>query len=306
MTLLAALASYRTLERLGLYALVAAAVLAVSWVVMRQLQIYGLARGAELDDADDAAGGMKNGVTFFIARGALLQLGIAIGIVVAGLALAILTFADVLTPGILLGAAVGGFFAGCYAPRQWFAMKAAKRAEAFQGQMLEFVMGLANGLKAGQALPQALEVYARNAPEPLKGELRVVQREYHLGIELSESLFRMYRRIPCEDLQLLIVSIRLTLQSGGSLAQVLDKMTNTIRARNEFDRKLKALTAQGRFEALAMSCAPIAAFFILLMTDRELVLPLVTTGTGWIGIGIDVVLVSIGYSIIRQIVKIEV
>jgi len=133
-----------------------------------------------------------------------------------------------------------------------------------------------------------------------------VLREYRLGVELTEALNRMYKRNPCEDLQLMIVSIKLTMTSGGSLSEVLDKMTDTIRSRDDFHRKLAALTAQGRFEALAMALAPVAAFFILTAVDSSLTIPLLTTPTGWIAIGVDAVLITIGYTIIKAITNVEV
>ena len=105
----------------------------------------------------------------------------------------------------------------------------------------------------------------------MKEELTIVLREYRLGLELSAALQRMYDRIPCEDLQLLIISIRLTTQSGGSMADVLAKITQMIRGRTEFQQKLQALTAQGRFEALAMALAPLLAFLLLFARAR----------TGW-------------------------
>ena len=140
----------------------------------------------------------------------------------------------------------------------------------------------------------------------MKEELMIVIREYRLGLELSESLQRMYERVPCEDLQLLIVSIKLTTQSGGSLADVIQRITQSIRARTEFHQKLMALTAQGRFEALAMSLAPLAAFLLLLLVNSELMMPLLTTGIGWCAIGIMLALEVTGYFVIRKIVDVKV
>ena len=106
--------------------------------------------------------------------------------------------------------------------------------------------------------------------------------------------------------QLLIVSIRLTLQSGGSLADVLLRISQTIRGRIEFQQKLQALTAQGRFEALAMSLAPLLAFILLFIINNELMLPMVKSLIGWCAIGVMLTLEVIGYMVIRVIVDIKV
>ena len=85
------------------------------------------------------------------------------------------------------------------APWLYFSGKARKRAEQFENSILDLSLGLTSGLRAGQALPQALEVFSRRCEEPLKEELMIVIREYRLGLELSEALQRMYNRIPCEN-----------------------------------------------------------------------------------------------------------
>lgn len=184
--------------------------------------------------------------------------------------------------------------------------KRKQRLELAEAQVLDLASGLTNGLRSGQALPAALEAVSGRLPSPMAEEIAVVLREYRLGLDLPEALGRLSARVPCEDLTLLVGSIRLTQQAGGSLAEVLEKMVEMIRARTEFQAKLKAMTAQGRFEAIAMSLAPVFVFFILFLIDRPLMLPLVTTPVGWTTIVCDFVWVVIGFLIIDRIVTIEV
>ncbi len=184
--------------------------------------------------------------------------------------------------------------------------KRKQRLESTAAQVLDLASGLANGLRSGQALPASLEAVSGRLPSPMAEEIAVVLREYRLGLDLPEALGRLAVRVPSEDLTLLVGSIRLTQQAGGSLAEVLEKMVEMIRARTEFQAKLKAMTAQGRFEAIAMSLAPVFVFFILLLIDRPLMLPLVTTPAGWTTIVLDFVWVAIGFLVIDRIVTIEV
>ena len=83
-------------------------------------------------------------------------------------------------------------------------------------------------------------------------------------------------------------------------------MVTTIRSRTEFQERLKNMTAQGKYEALAISCAPAAAFIILYLVDSDLMKPLVTTGTGWLAVGGATVLVIIGYFVLKKIITVEV
>ena len=87
---------------------------------------------------------------------------------------------------------------------------------------------------------------------------------------------------------------------------MLDEMVITIRGRNEFQERLKNMTAAGKFEALAISCAPLAAFAILYFMDPMLMKPLVTTGIGWCAVAVAATLVGIGYAVLKKMITIEV
>ncbi|MBR1608045.1 MAG: type II secretion system F family protein [Kiritimatiellae bacterium] len=202
--------------------------------------------------------------------------------------------------------AVAAAAAGAFAPGWWLRRKESKRRELAESQILELAVGLESGLRSGQALPAALEAVSGRLPQPIADEIQTVLREYRLGLDLPDALARMGARMPCEDLSLLVGSIRLAQQAGGSLAEVLQKMVEMIRGRVEFQQKLKTMTSQGRFEAVAMSLAPLAVFILLFLIDRPLMLPLVTTVAGRAAVAFDVVWVSIGFLIIKRIVTIEV
>ena len=90
------------------------------------------------------------------------------------------------------------------------------------------------------------------------------------------------------------------------MADVLDHMTETIRQRVAFQEKLATLTAQGRFESIAIALMPLAAFVILYLLDPDLMSPLVTTGAGWCALGIAATLETLGFLIIRKIMSVEV
>ncbi len=292
-------------QHMGTYLLVLLAVSLFIYVAIRLIQSFSTER-IEKGSGSRQSLSAANGVYHFIDKIRLRQLQVSAGILAAGLLVGILLFCEVYNPLAIFGGAAAVFALAFQLPRIHFARKANKRAIEFEASILDLAMGLTNALRSGQALPQALEAFSKRCEGPMKEELTVVIREYRLGLELAEALHRMYERIPSEDLQLLIVSIRLTTQSGGSLADVIQRITQTIRARTEFHQKLMALTAQGRFEALAMSLAPLAAFLLLLLVNSELMMPLLTTAVGWCAICAMLALELIGYLVIRKIVDIKV
>ncbi|MCR4573901.1 MAG: type II secretion system F family protein [Lentisphaeria bacterium] len=242
----------------------------------------------------------------FIEPGKLLRVRFSSAMLAAAVILLILISVNVLNPFIYVPVAIGVGILFFMLPYWYYLWKGLQRKEKFESKLLDLTMGLANGMKSGLAFPQALEATSRRIGGPMQEELNVVLREYRLGLELAESLERLNQRMPCEDLHLLVTTIKLTTKSGGSLVDVLEKMVETIRSRTEFQERLKNMTAAGRFEALAMSCAPVAAFILLYLVDPDLMGPMLTTKLGWCGIAAIAALVSIGFYIINKIVTIEV
>lgn len=295
------------LSRYGIYLLVMLASSMIVYIAIRIIQNFRLEQSEKMIKRDRFKHAeLANGIQLFIDPVLFRQIQLSYGILAGGVATGTLLFAQIYNPLILM--TVGGVFfvLGMLMPYLYYQRKVKRRFKDFESSILDLSMGLTSGLRAGQALPQALEVFSRRCSGVMREELMIVIREYRLGLELSEALQRMYERIPCEDPQILVVSIRLTAQSGGSLVDVLQRITDMIRSRTEFQQKLRALTAQGRFEALAMALAPLAAFILLFFINNDLMLPMVQTTIGWCAIGIMLTLEIIGYLVIRKIVNIKV
>lgn len=183
---------------------------------------------------------------------------------------AILIAFNVLNTYILGGCCLLAAVFSFQIPKWWLKKRIKRRQHLFDARLTDLTLGIANGLRAGAALPQSLELVSRDMGGPMTEELALVLHEYRLGMDLPESLSRLCERMPGEDLSLLVTAIKLTMQSGGSLAEVLDRITDTIRQRTEFHDRLLTMTAQGRFEAIAMAAAPVIAFLILFFLDRQL------------------------------------
>ena len=200
----------------------------------------------------------------------------------------------------------GSSWLGYLGPHWMDVLRERKRKQTFESHILDLTMGLANAMKAGMALPQALEKVSEQMGGVMREEISTVLREDRLGMGITDSMDRLAQRMPCEDMNLLVSSIRLTTQTGGSLVDVLTSMVDMIRNRTEFQAKLKTLTAQGKFEAMAMASAPMAAFLLLYFIQPDLMRPLVTTTMGWIAIGVALTLEIIGFVIIKKLITIEV
>jgi len=242
----------------------------------------------------------------FVSLPRLMQIRFSAAVVMAALISGVLMFLGVsnLIALSLMACIFAG--AGYMAPLWWFQRKVKLRTLQFEESILDLTIGMEKGLRSGQALAQAIESLSRRMEGPMQEELLTVLRETRMGKDLPEAMDRLQGRMPSEDLALLVTAIRLTMKSGGSMADVLERMTDMIRGRREFQGKLKTLTEQGKFEAMAMSAAPFAAFIVLYFLDTDLMRPMLFHPVGWTAFGVVIALEIIGYLIIRKIVTIEV
>lgn len=284
-------------------ALLFTAVFTFVWVLVPVLMQMGLQRteGRYVGKAASPYDPMRR----FTTPERLLQVCWAVALLGGGVTISVLVAFGFLNVYILLGA---GSLSGAvlyHLPIFWLRKRIKKRQLLFGSRLLDLTIGLANGLRAGSALPQSLAYIGRDLGGPVGEELNLLLHEHRLGIELSEGFNRLCLRMPNEDLELLATAIRLTLHAGGSLADVLDKITKTIRDRTEFQERLRTMTSQGRFEAIAMGAAPMCAFGILYLIDPSLMRPLLTTKVGWCAIGVVLALETVGFLVINKIVTIE-
>lgn len=296
-------------EALIVQVTVFAAVVAAAVVIAKILADTARASEERLNEMQDQAArsGMElSPMSRYVSKVRLLQLRIIFALIPIVAVPAAFWGAKGVSPAVPVVFATVLSVCGWILPRFYFGMLVKRRFEMFEADVLDLALGLDNALRAGMALPQALDKIAGQMHGVMKEELETVQREYRLGINLVQALERLHRRMPSEDVRLLVSAIRITSDAGGSLSDVLKEMSSMIRGRREFQDKLKTLTAEGRFEAVAMSLAPLAAFVFMYLIQPELMEVLYTTTMGWCALGAVAVLDVLGYLVIRKIISIEV
>ncbi len=201
----------------------------------------------------------------------------------------------------LLTALAVGFFPGVLL---WWIRR--RRNRQLLLQLPDAVMMMASSLRSGQALPAALSTVASEMPKPVSQEFELLLRECRLGLRIEQALSRAELRIPCEEFRLLSAAIRIALDTGGNLAEILEGLANTLRNKLALEAKLDALTSQGRMQAWVVGALPFAVALILYHMDREGMAPLFTTPKGWIACGLIIVLQLLGMLVIRRILRIDV
>jgi tight adherence protein B len=209
--------------------------------------------------------------------------------------------------GVLFGVhplvALGLFAAGALAPFGFVAHKARKRVRAFETQLPDLLITLAASLRAGHSLRQAIQTVVKDGEQPAKKEFGRVVAETSLGRPLEEGLADMAKRLQSSDFDYVVTAITIQREVGGALANLFDMVADTVRARQQFRRKLRSLTAMGRLSALILIGLPFFVGFALTAINADYVRPLWHTSAGQTLMGLGIAMMVIGSLFLRKIVS---
>lgn len=184
--------------------------------------------------------------------------------------------------------------------------RARKTRDAFADQLPDNLEVLASALRAGHSLAGAMSVVVDESPKPSKDEFRRIVTDEQLGIPLDETLELTARRMDSQDMEQVAVVALLQRDAGGNMAEVLDRVIENIRARQEILRLVRTLTAQGRLSRWILSLLPVFVLLVLLLINPTYMEPLFNELAGQIALVIATIMVVIGSVIINKIVKIRV
>lgn len=198
-----------------------------------------------------------------------------------------------------------GLVVGIISPWLYVSYLQHKRLEAFDGELEGALTMLANTLRSGSGLVQAMESVAKEFAPPLSTEFGRVVREVSLGVGLSEALDNLVRRNPSLDLEMVVTAINVNHEVGGNLAEVLDRISQTIRERVRMASEVRALTAQQRLSAIVLVFLPIAVSFVVYMMNPNYMALLWQNTCGLIMLGVGLFLLSIGILMIRRILVLK-
>ena len=191
-------------------------------------------------------------------------------------------------------------------PWVWLYWKRGARLKRFASQLPDAMELVARALRAGHSLAAGMHVVAEEMPEPISKEFRRVYDEQNLGVSLEDALNHMCDRVPNLDLRFFVTSVAIQRQTGGDLAEILDRIGHVIRERFKILGQVKALTAEGRLSGVVLIALPIGLFLLMLFMKPDYIRLLWTEEMGRkMSIG-AIVLMLIGAYAIKKIVDIKV
>jgi tight adherence protein B len=193
-----------------------------------------------------------------------------------------------------------------FLPRAIYALMLKRRMATFVLQLPDALLAIAGAMKAGSSLVQAMEIMVSETRGPISQEFGLFQREMRIGVGYDDALASLVKRVPGEELRLVVAGMRISREIGGNLAETLERIADTLRRKNEMEGKIKALTSQGKLQGLVMSGLPIFLGLVLYQMEPEHMGRLFSEIYGWAALTVIIVMECVGYFFIRKIVSIDV
>ena len=205
------------------------------------------------------------------------------------------------TPLIPLGGIVGAL-----GPWGFLVVRRQLRFRRFELQLPDALELIGRALRSGHSLASGLNVVVTEMPEPVCQEFRKAYEEQNLGIPIEQALKNMLKRVPNMDLKFFVTAVAIQRQSGGDLAEILDKISYIIRERFKILGQVKALTGEGRISGVVLMALPVALFFAVYYLNPDYVMLLFTEELGRKMVFVAGLLQVVGAVVIKKIVAIKV
>lgn len=233
----------------------------------------------------------------FIEPDKLFQVNLAL---IAGVFLLVFVLVRSAVVAVMMAAVIGA------SPQVLFRVLKERRRAQVVAQLPDTLMAVATSMRAGLSLGQALETVVTFEKGPLIQELSLLQRETRVGTDFGQALDNWYERVPKPEIQLVCAAMKISRETGGNLAETLERIASTLRQKLQMEGKINSLTAQGKLQGIVMTALPVFLGLVLYRMEPEAMGLMFSEWYGWLTIAAILVLETVGFFFIRKIVNIDV
>ena len=238
-----------------------------------------------------------------IRAGNLLILCVVSAVLVAGTAYVL---AEPLPPREVLIFMAAAAVLGLVFPYSYASWLRTRRFQKFETMFPEAIDTLARAVRAGHAFTMALEIICNELSEPVGTEFRKLYEEQKYGMPVRDALINLTARMPLVDVKFFVTAVMLQRETGGNLAELLDNLSYVIRERFKILRQVRVYTAQGRLTMMLLMAMPPVIVITMLVMKAEFIQPLFADPIGHAFIAAAITLQTVGYFVIRKIIRIQV
>ncbi len=226
--------------------------------------------------------------------GGLMAQCIGVGVVAGGITLVVVKMLSIACVVALVTA---------FIPILLLRMKRSSRLKSFNNALADAIDMMSRSLRAGHSLPAAIGIVAEQAIEPVRSEFAEVSRQQNYGLPLRDAMNQLLDRIPSQDLRVVATGILVQKDTGGNLAEVLDRIGAVIRDRVRIQGEIRTHTAQGRLTGWILCALPVVMLVLINMVNPGYSTPMFHEPIGQKILAAGVILLIIGGLIIRQIIR---
>lgn len=180
------------------------------------------------------------------------------------------------------------------------------RMKKFEKQLPDALALMARAMKAGHAFSGSLQMLTSEFDNPIAGEFQKVLNEINFGIGLENALANLTERVNCPDIKFFAISVIVQRETGGNLAEILEKISALIRDRFKLQEKVRTLSAEGKMSAIILICIPVLVALALTVINPEYIAVLKNDVIGQILIAIALIMAGFGISVMKKMVSIKV
>lgn len=201
--------------------------------------------------------------------------------------------------------AVGAGGIGFAIPLLYFKKSQHDRYEKFVVQLGDALITMTNSLKSGFSFQQAMRSICSDMDDPIASEFKKVLTEVDYGTSLNDAMIHMYQRVPSDDLKMLIAALAISGRTGGSLADVLQVISNTVKERIRIRQDVKAMSAQGHISSLIVGLMPLFIALALMVMNPDYINRMFSDPRGRKMLIAAVAMEAIGFKIMQKITDIS-
>ncbi len=201
----------------------------------------------------------------------------------------------------------GAFAAGTFGLPRWFvSFRRGRRVKAFLNEFPNALDIIVRAVKSGLPLNDGIRLIASESPEPVKTEFRRIVESQQIGMSIPDAAMRMTETMPCPEAGFFGIVIQIQQQAGGNLSEALGNLSRVLRDRKKMKAKVQALSMEAKASAVIIGSLPFIVGFLVYLSSPNYIMPLFTTSTGNLVLGVSGIWMSIGIFVMRKMMNFDV
>ena len=202
---------------------------------------------------------------------------------------------------MLVGTAVGSGL-----PHLTLAHKTKRRMRQFTTLLPEALDLITRGIKSGLPVSEAIHTIGEEIRDPVGGEFRQISAQMKIGMQMDEALWAAARRLDTPEFKFFVISLAIQQETGGNLAEVLEKLSDMVRRREQVRLKIKAMSSEARASAMIIGALPFVMALIIYFVNTPYMMRLFTDPRGWMMIGIGLTSMALGIAVMAKMIRFEI